>query len=85
MAGIYSAFTLYLVKVARAELWEDGHRPGKHYAVFCKGFEYLQNLVFSGDWNQGPQKPPEEDTYSQHPIKYMFTSPFPPTSNSLPG
>lgn len=50
MAGIYSAFALYLVKFSRAELWEGVHRPGKHYAVLCKGFEYLRNLVFSGVW-----------------------------------
>lgn len=50
MAGIYSAFVLYLVKFSRAELWEGVHRPGKHYAVLCKGFEYLRNLVFSGVW-----------------------------------
>lgn len=50
MADIYSAFTLYLVKFSRAELWEGVHRPGKHYAMLCKGFGYLQNLVFSGVW-----------------------------------
>lgn len=48
----------------------------------------VKGLSICGIWcfqGSGPQKPPEEDTYSQHPTKYIFTSPFPPISNSLSG